>query len=367
MMAILFAAIIPAGAATLGITSKPWGKTADGIEVTLYKLTNGRGMEVDIMTYGGIITRWLTPDRHGELGDIALGYDNLDGYLANVNNPYFGALVGRYANRIAKGTFHIDGSTYRLPINNGPNCLHGGTVGFDKKVWTVHKAEPGKLELSLTSPDGDQGFPGTLHVTVTYTLTAENTLRIDYTATTDKDTVINLTSHTYFNLDGAGNPTILPTILTIDADHFTAINKDLIPTGVKPVEGTPLDFREPTEIGARIGSNDTQVERANGYDHNWVLNHKPGELAFAARAFDPRSGRILELYTTQPGVQLYTGNFLNGKNIGKGGLAYPFRCAFCLETQHYPDSPNHPSFPSTALKPGQTYHQVAEFHCGVRE
>jgi aldose 1-epimerase len=336
----------------------------DGRAVSEYTLTNAHGMVVQVITYGGIVRSIQVPDRSGHKGDVVLGYDNLDGYVKNVNNPYFGALVGRYANRIAYGHFTLDGHRYTLPINNPPNSLHGGTIGFDKVVWTA-KALSGstpRLQLTHVSKDGDQGYPGTLSVKVVYTLANDDSLKIDYTATTDKDTVVNLTSHSYFNLDGAGNSTILPTRMQLFANRYTPINKNLIPTGkLASVAGTPLDFRHPTAVGARISSNNTQIKYANGYDHNWVLAHPSGVLGHAAHVVDPRSGRVLDVYTTEPGLQFYTGNFLNGKNIGKGGHSYPFRSAFCLEAQHYPDSPNHKNFPTTELKPGQTYRQTTVY------
>jgi len=344
------------------ITAKPFGKMPTGAPVTLYTLTNDHGMQVQIMNLGGIITSIQVPDRKGRVGEVALGYDDLAGYVKN-NSPYFGAIAGRYANRIALGHFALDGHVYTLPINNAPNSLHGGKVGFDKLVWSaapIHAGDP-QLTLSLVSKDGDQGYPGTLHVKVVYTLTDANELKLDYTATTDKDTVVNLTSHSYFNLAGAGNGDILPTRLTIDADRFTPVNKDLIPTGIESVGGTPLDFRKSTKIGARIGQKNQQLKFANGYDHNWVLNHQARQLGFAVRAYDPRSGRVLTLSTTEPGVQCYTGNFLDGKIVGHGGKVYKFRYGFALEAQHFPDSPNHPKFPSTELKPGQTYRQTTVY------
>ena len=345
------------------ITRASFGKMPNGTPVSLYTLSNSHGMQVEITNLGGIITSIRVPDRHGKVGEIALGYDNLAGYVKNVNNPYFGAIAGRYANRIARGHFTLDGHVYTLPINNTPNSLHGGTIGFDKIVWNaapIHAGDP-RLALSLVSVDGDQGYPGALHVKVVYTLTDANELKIDYTATTDADTVVNLTSHSYFNLAGAGNGDILPTRLTIDADRFTPIDKVLIPTGIQSVTGTPFDFRKSTAIGARIGKANQQLKFGNGYDHNWILNHPAGKLGFAVRAYDPRSGRVLTMSTTEPGVQCYTGNFLDGKNIGHGGKSYKFRYGFALEAQHFPDSPNHPKFPSTELKPGQTYRQTTVY------
>jgi aldose 1-epimerase len=303
------------------------------------------------------------PDSKGALGDIVLGFDSLDGYLAD--NPFFGALVGRYGNRIAKGHFTLDGKEYTLPINNGANALHGGLKGFDKHIWT---AKPGQgkdgqtLELTYVSKDGEEGYPGTLTATVTYTLTNANELRIHYQATTDKPTVLNLTNHSYFNLAGAGNGDILGHELMLNADKFTPVDKGLIPTGeLRPVDGTPFDFRKATAIGARINADDEQIKLGGGYDHNFVLNGQAGTMRLAARATEPKSGRVLEVSTTEPGVQFYTGNFLDGTLHGKGGKVYNKRYGFCLETQHYPDSPNKPSFPSTVLRPGQKYDTTTVF------
>ncbi len=354
------------------ITSKPCGDV-DGQPVRLYTLTNARGMTVTITNYGGTVTSILVPDRRGRLGDVALGYDNLAQYVKAVNGTYFGALIGRYANRIAKGHLVVDGKTYKLAINNTPNTLHGGLKGFDKVVWAatpVRAARGGAgLALDYTSPDGQENFPGTLKTHVVYTLTDDDALRIDYRATTDKDTVLNLTNHTYFNLNGAGNGTVLDHRLMLNADRYTPIDAVSIPLGpLAPVAGTPFDFRTPHAIGARIGAADTQLKNGSGYDHNFVINHRGGgdDLALAARVYAPRTGRVLTVYTTQPGVQLYTGNFLNGSNVGKGGKAYQRRYAFCLETQHFPDSPNHPQYPTTELKPGQVFHEVTAYQFSAR-
>jgi aldose 1-epimerase len=345
-----------------GIKRSVFGKMADGMSVDLYTLTNSKGMQVSITQYGARVVSILVPDRHGELGDVVLGFDDLKGYLGN--NPYFGAIVGRYANRIARGKFTLDGVTYHLPINDGPNSLHGGTKGFDKRIWTakeLSQAHPA-LELTYLSKDGEEGYPGNLSVKVVYTLEEDNALRIDYTATTDKDTVLNLTNHSYFNLSGQGNGDILKTVMMINADKFTPIDSTLIPTGkLENVQGTPFDFRKPTPIGERINGDNEQLKFAHGYDDNWVLNRHGSGLSLAARAYDPASGRVLEVLTTQPGIQFYTGNFLDGTIHGKGGKVYGHRSAFCLETQHFPDSPNHPNFPSAELKPGETYHQVTVF------
>jgi aldose 1-epimerase len=345
-----------------GIQRSAFGKMPDGQTIDPYTLTNRNGMQVGITNYGGRVVSILVPDRHGAMGDVVLGFDNLDGYLAD--NPFFGALVGRYANRIAHAEFKLDGVTYHLEKNDGPNSLHGGSKGFDKQVWKARElpgSEPG-LELTYLSPDGEEGYPGNLSVKVVYTLTNSNGLRIDYRATTDKDTVLNLTNHSYFNLAGQGNGDILKQVMMINADRFTPVDATLIPTGeLRSVQGTPFDFRKPTAIGARINDDYEQLKLGKGYDHNFILNRHGAGLELAARATDPESGRVLEVLTTQPGLQFYTGNFLDGTIHGKGGKVYGHRYAFCLETQHFPDSPNQPSFPSAELKPGQTYHQVTEF------
>lgn len=343
------------------ITEAPFGKMPDGTPVEIYTLRNRQGMEARIMTYGGIVQSLKVPDKNGTFGDVVFGFDNLDGYLSPAYakaGPFFGALIGRYGNRIAKGKFTLDGQEYTLPINNAPNCLHGGPEGFDKRVWKVVKADVGphgpRLELSYLSKDGEEGFPGNLQVFATYTVTEDNALRLHFKATTDKDTICNLTHHSYFNLHGSGD--VLGYLVYIDADRFTPVDSTLIPTGeLEPVAGTPFDFRTPTAIGARIGEDDQQLKYANGYDDNWVLNHPPGKLGLAARVEDPVSGRVLTVYTTAPGMQFYTGNFLDGTLTGKGGRVYQFRNAFAMEPQDFPDSPNHPNFPSCELKPGQTY------------
>ena len=342
---------------TIGMVTKaPFGQAADGTPVEIYTLRNSKGMEARIMTYGGIVQSLRVPDKNGNLGDVVLGYDDLGGYLTN--SPFFGALIGRYGNRIAKGKFTLDGQEYTLPINNAPNCLHGGDQGFNARVWKVTRADVGpngpRLELSYLSKDGEEGFPGNLQVTATYTVTDENALRVDFKANTDKDTVCNLTHHSYFNLSGNGE--VLGYLMYINADKFTPVDATLIPTGeLRPVAGTPFDFFTPTAIGARIGVDDQQIKYANGYDDNWVLNHAPGELGLAARVEDPVSGRVLTVYTTAPGMQFYTANFLDGTIKGKAGQVYRFRSAFCLEPQDFPDAPNHPDFPSSELKPGETY------------
>lgn len=330
-----------------------FGKTADGTAVDLYTLSNEKGMEAKITNYGGIVVSLKTPDRNGKAGDVVLGYDSLDGYLKS--SPYFGAIVGRYGNRIAKGQFTLDGTTYKLAKNNGENHLHGGIKGFDKVVWEAKEVPNGNsagLQLTYLSKDGEEGYPGNLSVTVLYTLTNDNGLKIEYTATTDKKTVVNLTNHSYFNLAGSGD--ILKHELMLNADKFTPVDKTLIPTGeLKSVKGTPLDFTQPTAIGARIDQPDEQMKFGGGYDHNFVINGA-GSLALTASVYEPTSGRVMDVYTTEPGVQFYTGNFLGGM-VGKNGQAYQKRTGFCLETQHFPDSPNKPSFPSTVLEPGKKY------------
>jgi aldose 1-epimerase len=338
------------------IRKQPFGKTADQRPVDLYTLSNAHGLEARIMTYGGIVVSLKVPDRNGKVGDVVVGYDSLDGFLKN-NSPYFGAIIGRYGNRIAKGKFSLNGREYVLAKNNGENHLHGGNRGFDKVLWKA-KEVPGKervgLELTYLSKDGEEGYPGNLSVTVVYTLTNTNELKIDYSASTDKETVVNLTNHTYFNLAGHGN--ILKHELMIDADRFTPIDESLIPTGeLRTVTGTPMDFTKSTAIGARIDQKDEQLTYGKGYDHNWVLNHGSGPPAMAARVYEPVTGRAIEVFTTEPGIQFYSGNFLDGTIQGKGKQVYQQRAGLCLETQHFPDSPNKPKFPSTVLKPGQKY------------
>ena len=343
----------------------PFGATDDGAPVSLFSICNSNGVEVRITNFGGIITGIDVPDRHGRQDDVVLGYDNLDGYARGAGNPYFGALIGRFGNRIAGGRFSIGGKTYQVPINNAPNSLHGGVDGFDRRVWDA-ELKGKSLHLTLVSPDGDQGFPGTLRAHVVYTLDNDNALTIDYTATTDADTIVNLTNHAYFNLAGAGSDDILSTVLTLYADRFTPVDANLIPTGeLRPVDGAPFDFRAGTPIGERIDNDDEQLHLARGYDHNFVLAKEPGQLTLAATACDEHSGRTLDVLTTEPGVQFYSGNFLDGSNIGKGRKPYRHRSGFCLETQHFPDSPNHPSFPSTLLRPGETYRQTTVYKFGV--
>jgi aldose 1-epimerase len=334
---------------------RAFGTTPSGEQVDLFTLSNQNGVEASIITYGARIQSLKTPDRDGRSADITLGFDTLEGYLGP--NPYFGAIVGRYANRIAKGKFPLSGNVYELARNNGENALHGGLKGFDRVVWSardVSTSDRQALELTYVSKDGEEGYPGTLTVTVVYSVSSENELRIEYTATTDKDTVVNLSNHTYFNL--SGEPDILNHVMMIDANEFTPVDATLIPTGeLKNLDGTPFDFRKPTPIGARINANEMQIVLGGGYDHNFVLNHPNGASGLAARVNDPKSGRTMEILTTEPGVQFYTGNFLDGSLHGKGGAVYNKRSGFCLETQHFPDSPNHPSFPTTTLKASERF------------
>jgi aldose 1-epimerase len=340
---------------------QPFGKTEDGQPVDLYTLTNNEGLEVAITNYGGTVVSMKVPDKSGKIEDVVLGYDTVEGY--ETGSAYFGGTIGRYANRIANGTFRLDGVAYHVPKNEGDNSLHGGIKGFHKRVWTAkdvsdHAGQA--LELTYLSRDGEEGFPGNLSAKVVFTLPAnQNELRIEYGATTDKDTVINLTNHSYFNLSGPGNGDILQNQITIYASRFTPIGQSLIPTGeLQEVKGTPFDFLHATAVDERINQDDPQLKFGRGYDHNWVLDRTASGLSLAARAYDPQSGRVLEVLTTEPSIQFYTGNFLDGTVHGKGGKAYAYRSAFCLETQHFPDSPNHPEFPTTELKPGQHYHSA---------
>jgi aldose 1-epimerase len=354
-------------AASLTSEKTLFGTMPDGSKVDQYTLRNARQMEVSILSYGGIIQSILVPDRNGKLADVVLGFDTLEGYIQP--NPYFGAIIGRYGNRVAQGRFTLNGHQYQIPTNDGPNALHGGPEGFEKKLWQAAPIEASDwigVELSYLSPDGEMGFPGNLAVTVRYTLDRENELRIEYSAVTDQETIVNLTNHTYFNLAGAGSGTVLDSVALINADRFTPINQLLIPTGeLLEVKGTPLDFSTPTAIGAHIRADHPQLKYAEakqgGYDFNWILNH-PGDLeALATRVTDPGSGRTIEMYTTEPGVQFYSGNFLDGTLKGKHGLTYPHWGGFTLEAQHYPDSVNHPHFPRTELAPGEKYSQTTVF------
>ncbi len=348
-------------------TSASFGKTAEGTEIQLFTLTNAHGLKASISTYGGTLTSLLVPDKEGKMSDVILGFDKVDGYLSPAfkkSNPYFGALIGRYGNRIGKGQFTIDGKTYHVGLNNNGNSLHGGTVGFNQKVWTAKpgtSAEGETLTLTYLSKDGEEGYPGNLTVTVVYTLTADNALKIDYSATTDKATPVNLTNHAYFNLAQGQSKDVLAHMVTIPADRYTVVDGGLIPTGeLKPVHGTPFDFTTPHAIGERI------AQVPGGYDHNWVLNQATGQHS-AATVYEPTTGRTLEVTTDEPGVQFYTGNFLDGSLTGKGGVVYGKHAGFCLETQHFPDSPNQAKFPSTILKPGETYHTTTSYTFGVRK
>ncbi len=347
------------------VTSQSFGKMPDSTPVEIFTLSDGP-YEARIATYGGIVVSLKSPDRHGKVADVVLGFDDLNGYVSNFNGPsnaFFGAIIGRYANRIAGGTFTIDGKKYSLPLNNGPNSLHGGNHALNNVVWKAKPIANG-VELSHVSKDGDAGYPGNLSVTVQYTL-VKGDLRIEYSATTDKDTVLNLTNHSYFNLAGQGD--VLNYELTLHASRFTPVDANLIPTGeLKSVANTPFDFRKPTAIGARINADDEQLRLGHGYDHNWVLDSGGGKLAEAAEAYDPTSGRVLKVLTDQPGIQLYTSNFLDGSIKGKGGKPEERRSALCLETQHFPDSPNHPAFPTTELKSGERYHTVTVYSLSAR-
>jgi aldose 1-epimerase len=353
------------------VTSTAFGATADGRRAELFTLTNGHGIRIALTNYGGIITSLRTPDRSGQLDDIVLGYDNLAGYLHD--SPYFGAIVGRYGNRIARGRFTLDGTTHRLAINNGPNSLHGGLRGFDKVIWSARpfqNQEGTGVALDYTSPDMEEGFPGTLSAHVIYTLTEDDRLIVDYQATTDKPTPVNLTQHSYWNLAGSARRDILGHELTINADSMTPVDSTLITTGeISSVIGTPFDFRTPVPIGARVDQRqNAQIRYGNGYDHNFVLNRGGAAadgLVRAAHLVEPSSGRTMDILTTEPGLQFYSGNFLDGSITGKGGSVYHFRYGLALETQHYPDSPNHPNFPSTILRPGQQYRTRTVFQFGV--
>jgi len=355
----LFLTLVPlASHVEAKVTKSVFGEMPDGSKVEIYTLEEG-ALKARVMTYGARLVSLEVPDRGGKTADIVLGYESLAPYTKDPKS-YFGAIVGRYGNRIDHATFSLDGKRYQLPANDGVNTLHGGTTGFDKLLWQGREI-PNGVELTLVSKDGDQGFPGTLTARVRYTLEA-HALKIEYLATTDKDTVLNLTNHSYFNLKGEGQGDILNHMVTIPAERYTPVDSGLIPTGeLAPVAGTPLDFRKATAIGARINDNFEQMRLGRGYDHNYVLNGKMGTMQEAARVVEPTSGRVLTVETTQPGVQFYSGNFLDGTLHGKHGHVYNQRTAFCLETQHFPDSPNHPKFPTSELKPGQTYHYVTVF------
>ena len=346
------------------IEKQAFGKV-DKIVVDVYTLTNANGLEVRIINYGGIVVSLKVPDRDGKIEDVVLGYDTLEEYVRD-NSPYFGALIGRYGNRIAKGKFSLNGVVHTLATNDGDNHLHGGIKGFDKVVWEAKETEEG-LRLTYLSEGGEEGYPGKLSVTVLYTLSEENELNIDYSATTEMDTVVNLTNHSYFNLAGAGVRDILGHELMINADRFTHVDGSLIPTGELPsVKGTPMDFTQSTPVGARIEEDYEQIHYGGGYDHNWVLNGGGDTPPLAVQVHEPTSGRVLEVYTTEPGVQFYSGNFLDGTINGKGGKIYNHRYGFCLETQHFPDSPNKPQFPSTVLRSGENYTQTTIFKFSVK-
>jgi aldose 1-epimerase len=351
------------------VTRAPFGSLPSGEAVEVFTLTNANGVEIKAMEYGGIIVSLKTPDKTGKLDDIVLGFDSLGGYLHEP--PYFGAIIGRYGNRIAKGQFTLEGKTYTLAKNNGPNALHGGVKGFDKVVWSGEPIDSGGavgVVFQYTSKDGEEGYPGTLQAQVTYTLNNRNELIVDYQATTDRATVVNLTQHSYFNLAGSSGGDILGHQLMIAADRYTPVDATLIPTGqLAPVEGTPFDFRTPTAIGTRINNDDAQLKAGGGYDHNYVLNRTGTGLELAARVVEPTSGRTLDISTTEPGIQFYSGNFLDGKITGKGGKVYAHRSGFCLETQHFPDSPNQASFPSTVLQPGAEYRSRTVMAFGVTQ
>jgi aldose 1-epimerase len=351
------------------LTQEPFGRAPDGQPIDLVTLRNMSGVEVRVATYGGIILSLRVPDKQGVLGDVVLGYESMSGYFPNPS--FFGALIGRYANRIDRGTFALDGTTYHLSINDGVNHLHGGTRGWNQAVWRADPFQDTRgvgVTLTYTSPDGDQGYPGTVKASVTYRLTDDDRLTLTYQATSDRPTLINLTQHSYFNLGLGRAADILDHELTVDADAYTPVSETLIPTGeIAPVAGTPFDFRVPSRIGARIDSADTQLARGHGYDHNFVLNHPDHGERFAARLTDAGSGRVLEVFTTEPGLQFYTGNFLDGSIVGKAGVRYGHRAALCLETQRFPDSPNHPNFPSAVLRPGTPYRSTTTYKFSVRK
>jgi aldose 1-epimerase len=345
------------GGPEMSVKKEVFGKMPDGRQVDLYTLVNVNGLRARMMTYGAIVVSLEVPDKNGKLDDVVLGFDSLKEYLAG--HPYFGSIVGRYGNRIGKGRFTLNGVEYKLATNNDQNHLHGGIKGFDKMVWDaepVERANAVGVKLSYLSKDGEEGYPGNLSCTVVYTLTNDDELKIEYEAQTDKATPVNLTHHSYFNLAGAGSGDILGHELMLKADRFTPVDVGLIPSGaLASVKGTPMDFLKPMAIGARIDQDDEQLDFGLGYDHNFVLNNTDGSLAMAAQVYEPTTGRVMEIYTTEPGIQFYSGNFLDGSNVGKGGKVYEHRTGFCLETQHFPDSPNKPHFPSVILNPGEKY------------
>ena len=346
-----------------------FGKLADGREAYLFSVKNASGMTVQITNYGATVTSIYVPDRNGKFAEVALGYGSLDGYVNGT--VFFGGIVGRYANRIAEGRFTLDGKTYQTTLNDGPNTLHGGKIGFHKVLWTAESMETPNgeaLKLIYVSKDGEEGFPGTVTVTVTYTLTEDNSLRIDYSGTTDKTTILNVCNHWYFNLTGDPTKTILNEELMINADKYTPVDSTAIPTGeLADVAGTPFDFRKRTLIGSRINDDDAQLKICGGYDLNWVLNDYNKKVRKVAELYDPSTGRVLDVLTDQPGIQFYSGNFLNGTDIGKGGVKYEFRTGLALEAQLFPDSPNKPKFPSATLKPGETYKQITIYKFSVKK
>jgi aldose 1-epimerase len=353
------------------IPASDFGKDKNGGTVQIYTLTNAHRVEARITPYGATLVSLKTPDRNGALADVVMGFDSLDGYTQTPPPPYFGATIGRYANRIGGAKFTLNGKTYTVDKNDGANSLHGGSRGFDKVMWTAKSAEGTGLkniEFSYLSKDGEEGYPGNLTVMVSYTLTDDNELRIHYSAITDQDTVINLTNHSYFNLSGHDAGAVLDHVLTINADRFTPVDAGLIPTGeLRKVDRTPFDFRQPHAVGERIEANDEQIKLGRGYDHNWILNRKGTGLESAARVSDPKSGRVIEVLTTEPAIQFYTGNFLDGSFHGKGGKPYVRRGALTLETQHYPDSPNHPDFPTTTLKVGGQFDSTTVFKFSTQQ
>lgn len=370
-----FALILLVGAriaSSAPLEKKPFGQLADGRAVTLYTLTGPKGLVVEVMDYGATIVSVLTPDRAGKVADVTLGFSNFKDYAEK--SPYFGSVVGRVANRIADARFSLDGKTYILAANNSPGdlpcTLHGGNKGFDKVIWHAEPTEIGglpALRLSYLSKDGEEGFPGNLNVQVVYSMTPDNGLRIDYEATTDAPTTVNLSNHAYFNLKGEGNGNTLDHELTLNARWYTPVNKGLIPTGeISPVEGTPFDFTTPHRVGDRVGVVDEQLKFGGGYDHNYVIDRKGTDLELAATVYEPTSGRVLEMLTTEPGIQFYSGNFLDGKIVGKSGQPYVYRSSVVLETQHYPDSINQPKFPSTVLRPGETYKSATVLRFSTR-
>lgn len=368
LLAIILLASCAVEKGAQSMQSEQFGTLPDGRPVNLYTLKNAIGMEMRVIDYGCIILSLTAPDRDGKMGDVVFGYDDLDSYLKAT--PYFGAIVGRYGNRLGDAKFTLDGEEYQLARNNGENALHGGLVGFDKVLWD---AEPLDIEngdairFTYVSPDGEEGYPGTLTVSHTYSLLNDGSLKIDYLATTDKPTVLNLTHHSYFNLTADPTQTILDHILTIHADRFVRVNEDLIPTGDLPdLTGSPLDFRDPTIIGARIDSDDKDLQLGGGYDHCWVFSKPEDEMGYVASVFEPVSGRVMEISTTEPGIQFYSGNFLDGSNIGKGGITYEYRTAMALECHRFPDSPNQEGFPNTTLRPGETYKKSTIYNFSVR-